>query len=198
MTLRGVGHAFGGRHALHPIDLDLERGSLLVVRGANGSGKSTLLRIIAGLLRPTTGSRACPGTAILLAPGDGARRRDRVCTAVQSAAAVSGGEVPGGVAHLLEQVHLPASIGGQRVEELSSGQRGRLTLALALVVVADLVCLDEPSAHLDAAGAQVVADVVARLRAAGRTVVVATHDRVTAPADGVITLEGGRVVEAVV
>ena len=177
MTLRGVGHAFGGRHALHPIDLDLERGSLLVVRGANGSGKSTLLRIIAGLLRPTTGSRACPGTAILLAPGDGARRRDRVCTAVQSAAAVSGGEVPGGVAHLLEQVHLPASIGGQRVEELSSGQRGRLTLALALVVVAD---------------------VVARLRAAGRTVVVATHDRVTAPADGVITLEGGRVVEAVV
>src|SRR5699024_3055006 len=76
--LREVSHSFNTSVVLHPIDLDLGRGSLLVVRGSNGSGKSTLLRIIAGLLRPTTGGRSAEGTSLLLASGEGARRRDRV------------------------------------------------------------------------------------------------------------------------
>jgi len=58
---------------------------------------------------------------------------------------------------------------------LSVGQRQRLALTGALLSAAPLVVLDEPTAHLDAAGEQVVLDTVAALRAAGRTVLLVAH-----------------------
>lgn len=197
--LREVSHSFNTSVVLHPIDLDLGRGSLLVVRGSNGSGKSTLLRIIAGLLRPTTGGRSAEGTSLLLASGEGARRRDRVERALHTVAAISGGEIHGGVESVLGGVGLSPTVARRRVAELSSGQRDRLTLAVAEVARAGLVCLDEPSAHMDSGGAQTVAASVQRLRARGRSVVVATHDPGLdlLPADTVLTLEAGRVVRVV-
>lgn len=194
--LRGVSHSYGSQVVVHPLDLDLAGGSLLVVRGANGSGKSTLLRIICGLLRPTTGERTADGTALLLASGDGARRRDRVEDALRTVAAISAGEVRGGVASVLAGVGLPPTLARRRVAELSSGQRDRLTLAVAEVAGADLVCLDEPSAHMDSGGSETVAQSVRRLRARGCSVVVATHDPGldSLPADTVLTLDAGRVV----
>lgn len=194
--LRGVSHSYGSQVVVHPIDLDLTRGSLLVVRGANGSGKSTLLRIICGLLRPTMGERTADGTALLLASGDGARRRDRVDDALRTVAAISAGEVLGGVDNVLAGVGMAPTMARRRVAELSSGQRDRLTLAVAEVAGADLVCLDEPSAHMDSGGAELVAQSVRRLRERGCTVVVATHDPGldSLPADTVLTLDAGRVV----
>lgn len=197
--LRGVSHCYGSQVVVHPIDLDLAKGSLLVVRGANGSGKSTLLRIICGLLGPTTGERRSDATALLLASGEGARRRDRVEDALRTVAAISAGEIHGGVASVLAGVGLAPSLARRRVAELSSGQRDRLTLAVAEVAGADLVCLDEPSAHMDAGGAQIVAQSVRRLRDRGCTVVVATHDPGldSLPADTALTLDEGRVVRVV-
>ncbi|MFD1659567.1 ATP-binding cassette domain-containing protein, partial [Streptomyces caeni] len=65
---------------------------------------------------------------------------------------------------------------GARAGTLSAGQRARLTLAIALVCRAALVCLDEPTAHLDETGSALAGDVLRRLRARGAAVLVATHD----------------------
>ena len=197
LQLQAVSRSYNGVRVLDPVSFGVEAGTRTVVTGRNGSGKSTLLRIAAGLLSPSTGSRECSGKAVYLASGSGARVRERASQAVSSAAALSGRRLGAAqVAASLEAVGLPGPTGRQPVGSLSSGQRARVTLAIALAVDVDVVCLDEPSAHLDDAGTQTVAAVLDELARLGRTVVLATHDRVLARvrADAHIALEHGAVV----
>ena len=64
IELRGLRREFGERVALPGIDLELGVGQTLVVLGPNGSGKTTLLRVLAGLLRPTSGEAAVLGAPL--------------------------------------------------------------------------------------------------------------------------------------
>ena len=84
---------------------------------------------------------------------------------------------------------------GDGGRQLSAGQRRRLALARAFLRDAPLVILDEPTADLDPASAEVVADAIERLRD-GRTVVLVAHrPELAALADRVVRLEGGRILE---
>src|SRR4051795_10584248 len=73
LRMTGVSRVRDGRVLWAPVDLVLTPGTLTVVTGPNGSGKTTLLRLAAGLMRPTTGSRECAGTALYLRGGGGLR-----------------------------------------------------------------------------------------------------------------------------
>ena len=173
LELRGVSRLYGAVRALAPTSLLMEPGTVVVVEGDNGSGKSTLLRLAAGLLRPSSGARECAGPALYLRPDGGGRAVEHVRDAVAFTAALAGDSSRAVVA--LENAGL-AELGGRRVGSLSSGQRARLMLAHLEASGPALACLDEPTAHLDADGAQRVADTVAAAAAGGTSVLVATHD----------------------
>lgn len=189
LALDGAGRAYGSVLALAPVTLRLAPGSVCVVTGENGSGKTTLLRVAAGLAAPTWGTRAAASPALYLGPGDGARSSQTARQAVAFAAALRGGE---DYAAVLDQVGL-GQLAERRVRTLSAGQRARLTLGVALACRPALACLDEPTAHLDAAGVELAAATVRRLAETGTAVLVATHDRefLAAEADGRVHLEQG-------
>jgi heme ABC exporter ATP-binding subunit CcmA len=176
---------FGPRLVLGPVDLEVRGGERLAVLGGNGAGKTTLLRILATAARPAGGRLELLGL-------DAVRQRDRIrgrlghvghqpglhpaLTAMETLeffATLQG--VPKDRAEEgLEWVGLGA-LAEERVERLSRGQQQRLALARAVIHDPELLVLDEPDASLDAEGRRLLG----RL-AEGRTLVVATHDRVLA------------------
>jgi ABC-type multidrug transport system ATPase subunit len=176
LELVGTGRRFGSRTVLHPVSLRMDRGTVCLVNGGNGSGKTTLLRMAAGILTPSWGTRRARDRAVYLRPGSGARVRQRVGEAVRLAALLAEGH-DSAVEDAIGRAGLDRLV-DQRVGTLSAGQRGRLLCALALVTRPGVACLDEPTAHLDAAGTEVVRNVVRELADGGCSVLLATQDRV--------------------
>ena len=176
---------------LHEIDLQIDRGTVLILRGANGSGKSTLLRLISGNLSPTRGS--------VLVGGSEAGHDRRVAYVEQSPAidwsfpidvrrfVLFGRYVHRGplrryrgddharVDAIMRELELAESSELQ-IAQLSGGQRQRAVIGRALAQDADVYLFDEPLNSLDDRSAHIVSKVVDRLRSAGRTVVLVTHD----------------------
>lgn len=188
LTLSRVHRLYGSVVAIAPVSLVLEEGTVCLVRGPNGAGKTTLLRLAAGLLRPSGGGRTVRSPALYLAAGDGGRAVQRVGEAVAFAARLTGGNAAGA----LETCGLAAHR-DRAVATLSDGQRTRLTLAVALAARPALLCLDEPTAHLDDAGVDVAAAAVDRLASSGTAVLLATHDPASfaAVADATVALREG-------
>jgi heme exporter protein A len=195
---------FGPVRALAALDLAAERGAVIAVLGPNGAGKSTLLRLLAGLTRPTAGSiryvggldrRSARrlvgyiGHATFLYPALSAREN------LEFAARLYGVADPRATARaLLDGLDL-ASVAERAAGAFSRGLSQRLAIARALVHDPALVLLDEPFTGLDPVSADRLADRIERLRAAGRALVLVTHDlaRAAALADRALLLCGGRV-----
>lgn len=185
-----------------------EDGQLVVLLGPSGCGKTTLLSCLAGLLSPTSGSIRLGRTEVsrLEAEELEAYRRRSVGVVFQAfnllpslsahgnvVAPLAVAGVRRRVAHarateLLEQVGLAERM-HHRPAAMSGGQQQRVAIARALVHEPPLVLADEPTAHLDHVQVEGVLQLIRRLAAPGRIVVVATHDdRITHLADAVIEL----------
>lgn len=195
LRLRAASRRYDGALALSPVSLSLAPPTATLVTGHNGSGKSTLLRLVAGLLRPSTGTREVEGRALYLLSGQGARAVETARAAVATAARLAGLPAEAAAeaaASSLEAVGLGA-LADRAVGTFSSGQRARVSLAVALACPSAVVCLDEPTAHLDSDGAALVASTVETLVGHGSAVLVATHDPAarTWPMDAHLHLEGG-------
>lgn len=196
---------FGRFHALDDVSLHVEPGRSLALWGSNGAGKSTVIRCMLGLV-PCRGSIRIAGLDALRR-GKQARRAIgyvpqelgfyddlRVREAVAYFARLKGQprtDLPG----LLASVGL-AGHDAKRIRELSGGMKQRLALALALIGDPPILVLDEVTASLDAAGREHLTDVLSSLRAAGRTLLLASHRpaEIRALADRVLILERGRAV----
>jgi ABC-type multidrug transport system ATPase subunit len=143
---------FGNVHALTLPELDIGEGERLGIRGRNGSGKSTLLRILAGLLRPSSGTvegLPPPGCNVLVHQRPYLFRgtaRDNVAYALRLHRRPAREAVEWldrlGARHLAER----------RARDLSGGERRRVAVARALACRPRLLLLDEPFASLDAPG----------------------------------------------
>jgi ABC-type Mn2+/Zn2+ transport system ATPase subunit len=188
-----VSAGYGDVTALASVSLEVPAGSLIAVVGPNGAGKSTLLKVIAGLLRPWSGSVVVLGGP----PGrDQARRVAYVPQAelVDWAFPVTVGEVvmmgrfarlgplrlPGqadraAVVDALAQVGM-SGFRNRQIGALSGGQRRRVFLARAIASDPDLYLLDEPVTGIDATTQEEIMDVLAAESARGRTVIATTHD----------------------
>jgi heme exporter protein A len=178
-----LGRRFGERDALAGLDLVVAAGETVLITGPNGAGKTTLLRILATVLRPTSGRVAVAGSE-LPAGAAGVRRavgyagHDPLAypdlTAKENlelyAALYSVPEIR--VAEELDRVGL-AGRRGDRAAELSRGMLQRLALARVGLHRPSIVLLDEPTAGLDADGRDVLRRFLAE---PGRTIVVATHE----------------------
>ena len=192
ISLVHVSAGYGERLALDDVRLDVAAGSLLAVVGPNGAGKSTLLKIMAGLLRPLSGTVEVLGQPV----GRTARRVAYLPQAEavdwQFPVAVSDvvmmgrypligiGRRPSGidrdhVAAALETVHM-AELRGRQIGALSGGQRRRVFLARALAAEPDVFLLDEPVTGVDATTQEDLMDVLEAQTRLGRTVVASTHD----------------------
>src|SRR5690625_1389686 len=190
-SLEGCWKAFGARIGLYPTWLQLLPGSFAMVVGANAAGKTTLLRLVAGVLRPSGGKRRAAGPGLYLAAGDGGRPAQTVQAAVRFAESVGFGSAEAALALVGCE-----DLADERVAELSSGQRARMTLAVAVAAAPAVVCLDEPASHLDTDGQEALGRAVEALRERS-AVLAATPARDAAGngADVWLRLAGGRVEE---
>jgi ABC-type Mn2+/Zn2+ transport system ATPase subunit len=192
--------------------LALAPGTVTVLIGPNGSGKSTLLHAIAGLLEGGAGRVEVLGTGPVEA-------RPKVAYVLQAVAvtehlpitvrevvtmgryAVRGafGRLHAGdraaVDRAIESLELTDLV-HRHLGELSGGQRQRALVAQALAQEADVLLLDEPVTGLDLASVERIRSVIDDERAAGRTVVVATHDLTDAQHADHLVLLAGRIVAA--
>jgi energy-coupling factor transporter ATP-binding protein EcfA2 len=173
VALRGVGHAYRTIPVLDRVDLDVRRGEVVALEGPNGSGKTTLAKIAAGLLEASSGHVARRGTAGYLSQDPGRYlMRERVDDEV---ALGVGGDTSRARA-MLGAVGLVWAA-ERHPRDLSSGERERLALAAVAVSEPDLLVLDEPTRGIDPERKQALASWLERYAAAGRGVLVATHDR---------------------
>jgi heme exporter protein A len=204
---RGLARAFAGLPVVDGVDLTVAPGEALVLLGPNGAGKTTLLRMLALLLRPTAGELVLFGTSGSAAPPVLRRRigyagHESLCypdlTAAENLAfyarlfTLDG--VPARVGALLAWAGLEGA-GRRPVRTFSRGMAQRLALARALLHDPDLLLLDEPWSALDPPAAAALTERLVALRAAGRTIVLTTHDvaRAAPLATRVAILARGRV-----
>ena len=220
LACRGLGFSYEEARApipaLRDVGFELAAGRSLALLGASGSGKSTLLQVVRGLDAPEAG-------AVLL---DGAGPDDASYADLQRQVGLvfqtpelqlfaasaredvafgprrlgwSAAEVTAAVDEALDLVGLPADeFGGRHPYALSGGEQRRLALAGVLAMRPRLLLLDEPFVSLDPVTRRELARILARLRSAGATLVLATHDVDLAWSlcDELLVLDAGRVAAA--
>jgi iron complex transport system ATP-binding protein len=216
LSLAGVRVALDARPVLAGLDLDLAAGELLLLAGRNGAGKTTLLRTAAGLVRPGAGrveldgrpltdfSRRELARRIAFVPQDSGvpfpftagqlvllgRTPHLGLLAFESEADVAAAEAA------LRRLGLEA-LADRSVLELSGGERQLVQLARALAQDAEVLLLDEPTAHLDLGHRALVLGVLRTLAREGRAVLVVSHDLAAAGyANRVALLAEGRILAA--
>ena len=197
----GLTKRFGAGGGVDGLDLRVRQGSVYALLGPNGAGKSTTLKLLLGLLVPDVGTVSMWGRpwerAVLgrvgasidgpaLYPHQSAVRNLEVHARLLSLP-------PERVRQVLEVVGLVGT-GRQRVRTFSTGMRGRLALAVALLGDPELLVLDEPQNGLDPEGVVSLRALIRGFAAQGRTVVVSSHllGEVVQLADDVGVLVDGR------
>jgi ABC-type Mn2+/Zn2+ transport system ATPase subunit len=180
----GLAAGYGGEAVLREVTFAVDPGRSVCVLGPNGGGKTTLFRVLLGELRPAAGRFHVAGRPAYVAQTE-RTRLDFPVTAFDVALMGTlargrwwlppGRDERAAARAALERVGLGAE-GGVRFGELSGGQRQRALLARALVQDAQVLLLDEPLSGVDPASAALIGAVFDELRAAGRTLLVSSHD----------------------
>jgi tungstate transport system ATP-binding protein len=201
-----------GRLVLDVPALAIRAGRIYTLVGPNGSGKTTLLTILAFLARPVSGTLQFDGEEVVWSAAGLLGLRRQVTLVHQSPYLFAGTVAENlaiGLAHRkLAPEHLGARVAGalkavalpgyerRSARALSQGEAQRVALARALLLEPRVLLLDEPLASVDRSTNAVVEELIAALAAAGRTVVMASHDPEQARRLGseIIALQHGAVV----
>jgi len=202
--------------ALKNINLDINNGELVILKGVSGSGKSTLLSLIALLQKPTSGEILIDGTNIAKLPDAfcSELRHKRLGLVFQNFNLIEGLSVyenllaPFALTNFKANVREEmikkalelANISHKRdenVSNLSGGERQRCAVARALSMDADIILADEPTANLDRDNARAFLGLLGSFKTLKKSVIVATHDSIfdeLGATDRVVSLQNGEIV----
>jgi ABC-2 type transport system ATP-binding protein len=210
VVLEGIAKSFGNVQALRGIDLAVPRGTVLGMLGPNGAGKTTAVRILATLLRPTSGHAYVEGHDVVRDPG---AVRNVIGLAGQATALVDEltgrenlvmvgrlhhlpkTEVEARARALLEQFDL-VDAAERTAKTYSGGMRRRLDLAASLVGHPRVLFLDEPTTGLDPRSRLAMWDVIRGLVREGTTLLLTTQylDEADELADDIVVIDRGQVI----
>lgn len=223
LALRGISKFYGAVHAVADVDLEVMAGEVLAICGDNGAGKSSLIKIISGAEEPSSGQIWLNGKAVYFhSPADALQYG--VATIYQDLALAPrlsiqsniflGSELTktplGPWLPVLDKARMAKEARAyvQRlnpslsdvscpVQSLSGGQRQAVAIARALRWDASIIIMDEPTAALGVKETAQVIDLIRRLKAEGRTVILISHNMrdVLALADRAIILSAGRKID---
>ena len=215
IRIEGLVKSFGHVHAVRGVDLEIDKGEVVVIVGPSGSGKSTVLRCINHLEKPTQGSVFIEGVHLEAKGTNLNKVRAEVGMVFQQFNLFS---------HLtaLENVTIAQKLVRKRSEseareiamaqlrrvgipekadsfprQLSGGQQQRVAIARSLAMNPKIMLFDEPTSALDPEMIKEVLDVMLDLAREGMTMVVVTHEMgfARAAADRVVFMDEGQVVE---
>ena len=216
---RGVSFRYerSTRDVLCAVDMSVAEGEMIALLGPNGSGKSTLLRVLLGALRPHAGTALFLDRPVHEWQRDDIARQVGVVTQSEDVAfpltvreLVAMGRYPhlgawrnesatdrDAIMRALVECEL-TELQERAVNELSGGERQRARVARALAQEPRTLVLDEPTASLDIGHEMALFELLARLRTAGVTIVIATHNINLAAryADRLLLLHRGAVAAA--
>ena len=217
VRMRSVTIGYGDQPVVHDADLTVTDGEVVAVLGANGSGKTTLVRGMLGLAEVMSGEVELCGRPLR-------HRRDRARIGYVPQRHTVGGAVPSTVREVVSSGRLPrlgllgrlratdrrcvqtaidtvqlGSLAEADVAQLSGGQQRRVLIARALAAEPQVLVMDEPTAGVDRASQEALADTIRRLAARGVPMIVVTHEagpladvftRAVVVADGRIASDG--------
>ena len=219
LELTGIEKTFAARRggasvkALCGVDLAVDRGEMIAIRGSSGAGKSTLLHIIGCLDRLTKGSYRLDGKDVVQESAARlAQIRNRTFgfvmqhfALVDEDSALQNAAIPLlfartspslAKARALQQLdHLGiAHLARRKTATLSGGEKQRVALARALVNHPDVILADEPTGALDGENSAMIMEIFKTLHAEGKTIIIVTHEENVAGAcQRIITLSDGQI-----
>ena len=202
--------------ALKDINLDVNNGELVILKGVSGSGKSTLLSLIALLQKPTNGEILIDGTNIAKLPDAFCSefRHKRLGLVFQNFNLIEGLSVYENLLAPFALTNFKANVRDEMIKKalelanishkrdenvsnLSGGERQRCAVARALSMDADIILADEPTANLDRQNTRAFLGLLESFKALKKSVIVATHDSIfdeLGATDRVVSLQNGEIV----
>ena len=195
LEFRQVGFSYEDTpFALQDLSLFVNEREKIAVLGNNGAGKSTFFLLCNGVLRPHSGEIFYRGAAVRSSKKDLTRLREKVGIVFQDPnQQLIGSTVEGEVSFGPMNLKLERDEVALRIQEalsamelegcrerpphyLSGGEKKRVSIADVLAMRPEVILMDEPTASLDPAGVDMLKDVLARLEAQGKTLLISTHD----------------------
>jgi ABC-2 type transport system ATP-binding protein len=201
---------FGAFRAVDGVSLEVARGQIHGFLGPNGAGKTTTIRMIAGLLKPSSGRVVIAGKDLAREP-EAAKRAlgfipDRPFLYEKLTAAeflrfhgglygLEGGTLEARARELLELFEL-ASWAHELVESFSHGMKQRLVMCAAFLHRPQAVLVDEPMVGLDPRGMRLIKDVFRAMSRSGVAILMSTHTLEVAQemCDRISIIQGGRII----
>ena len=209
ISLRRLTKQYGGFTAVDAIDLEVPRGELFGFLGPNGAGKTTTLRMIAGILRPTSGHISIAGVDLAADPIGAKMKLGFIPDRPFIYEKLTGAEFLRFVAGLYDQEGPEVEHRGREllalfdleewkdelVESYSHGMRQKLIISSAFVHRPQVIVVDEPMVGLDPKAAKILKDLFREYTHRGHTIMMSTHTLEVAESlcDCIAIIQAGRI-----
>jgi ABC-2 type transport system ATP-binding protein len=191
LQINNLVKSYGSNVVIKGISFAVNSGEIFALLGTNGAGKTTTLECIEGIRKYDSGSISVNGTVGVQLQSSSLPANIRALEAYQLFCKWKKAKVNMEIFMAFDLVHLK----DKQYKDMSTGQKRRLHLALALIGNPDIIFLDEPTAGLDVEGRVSLHSQIRKLKEQGKTIIMASHDmaEVESLCDRIAILKGGKI-----